>query len=360
MLFGFRARNSTTTTRSRCRSFLIKSILGAKQKKAGEEISPAHFVYCGYDLQFRFVTAATVFATTMFALSMRLSLSVLLRMLLLLTLGVPLLLSLCMLLLLILSMFLWCGIRMNTRLLGRVLSTLLSETAALLYGRVILTRCPGRGILRMAAVHGSEITPIRMCHLHMVLLLPGRRDMVLPRKRSLLRRRASLDATGPAIEARTVINRRMVDHGPVFVDIVDHRPVHIHHRGVIRKVATLPASAAKTNAAVAKPIVHATVETNVGTPIPCMKEVSATTPSPVTRRPQQTNLRWSNPHARNPVITVTAISPITRIPQIPVARADRLRINRQHRRRNPDRNKHAGKRSCRQKRKSRTHYKLTD
>jgi hypothetical protein len=174
------------------------------------------------------VTAATMFATTMSTLSMRLSLSVLLWlslrmllfMLLLLVLRVPLLLSLCMLLLLILSMFLWCSIRMNARLLGRVLTTLLSDAAVLLYGRVILTRCPGRCILRMAAVHGSEITPVRMCHLHMVLLLTGRRDMVLPRERSLLHRRACLDAAVPAVEARAVINRRMVDHGPVFVNIV--------------------------------------------------------------------------------------------------------------------------------------------
>ncbi len=72
----------------------------------------------------------------------------------------------------------------------------------------------------MAAIHGSEITPIRMRHLHMVLLLSRRRNVVLPRKRSLLRRRTSLDAAVPAVEARTVVNRRMVNHSPVFIYVL--------------------------------------------------------------------------------------------------------------------------------------------
>jgi hypothetical protein len=308
------------------------------------------------------VIAATVIAATMPTLSMRLCLSVLLslRMLLLLILRVLLLLSLCMLLLLILSMFLWCSIRMNTSLLSRVLTTLLSETTALLYGRVILTRCPGRCILRMPAVHGSEITPISMRNLQMILLLSSWRDMVLSRERTLLRRRTSLDTAVPAVEARTVIDRRMVNHRAVFVNIVDHGSIYVNDCGVIRKVPALPASAAKANAAVAEPVVHAAIETNVRPPISRVEDISATTPSPITRRPQQTNLRRPNPHTWNPVITLRTVSPIAGVPQIPIARADRLRINRQHRRRNANRNKHSSKRSSRYQRKSRTHYKLTD
>ena len=272
-----------------------------------------------------------MFATTMPTLSMRLGLCVLL----LLRLRMLLLLNLCMLLLLVLSMLLRCSIRMNTRLLSGVLTTLLSEAAVLLYGRVILSRCPGRCILRMAAIDRCKVTPIRMRHLHMALLLSRGCDMVLPSKRSLLCRGASLDAPVSAVEARTVINRRMVNHGPVFINIVDHGPIHVDDRGVVRKVASLPASAAKANAAVAKPVVHATIETNVRPPISRVEDISATAPSPITRRPQHSNLRRPNPHSRNPVITLRTISPIARVPQISIARADRLRINRQHRRRNP-------------------------
>ena len=57
----------------------------------------------------------------------------------------------------------------------------------LLYGRVILARCPGRCILRMAAIDRRKVAAVRVRHLYMTLLLSGRRDMVLPRKRRLLR-----------------------------------------------------------------------------------------------------------------------------------------------------------------------------
>jgi len=73
--------------------------------------------------------------------------------LLLLGLCMLLLLNLCMLLLLILSVFLGSSIRMDTRLLGRVMTALLSETTVLLHRRVIFARCSSRCILRMPAIH---------------------------------------------------------------------------------------------------------------------------------------------------------------------------------------------------------------
>jgi len=184
--------------------------------------------------------------------------------------------------------------------------------------------------------------------------------MILPRKRGLLRRRTSLYATRAAVEARTIVDRRVVDHRIVDVRIVDHGPIHVDDCGVIRKAVANPAPSAKTDATVTESIVHAAIETDVRPPITSVEDEGATAPAPVARRPQQTKLRRPNPHTRNPVVPRITIRPIAGVPEIAVSRANRLRINRQHRGCKTDRDKDPGKRCGWRNRESRTYNNLTN
>ena len=249
---------------------------------------------------------------------------------------------------------------MDACLLSRVLSTLLSEATTLLHRRVILARCSGRCHLRMPAIHRGKVATIRMRHLHMVLLLSRCTNMVLPRKRSLLSRLTRLNPACAAIEARPVVDRRAVNHRIVDVRIVDHGPVHIDDCGVIRKAVADPAPSAKTDATITESIVHAAIEANVRPPVPSMKDICATAPAPVARRPQQTNLWRPNPHTRNPVVARITVRPVAGVPEIAISGANRLRINRQHRRCKTDRDKDPGKRCGWRNRESRTHNNLTN
>src|SRR5580704_16509113 len=212
---------------------------------------------------------------------------------------------------------------------------------------LILRSHPGTGesrVLRTPAVYRCKVTAIRMRHLHMVLLFDCGINMVLPRKRSFLCTRACLDTTVASIKARAgevIVN----DHRIVHIRVVDHRPVHVDDGCVIRKAVAHPASAAKADAAVAKAVVHATVEADMRPPVSGMEDIHAATPAPITRRPQQPGLWRPNPHTGNPVITLIAIGPVARIPEIAISRANRLCVNRQHWRGNGHRNKDSGKRS---------------
>ncbi len=100
-------------------------------------------------------------------------------------------------------------------------------------------------------------------------------------------------------------------------------------RSVVVECATNPVTADEAGADVTEAVIHAAIKPDMGTPIACMPGVDTTTPAPVTRGPQNSNLRRPYPYAGNPVIALRTPSPVARRPEIAVLWARGLNINRQ-------------------------------
>src|ERR1700723_3379078 len=107
------------------------------------------------------------------------------------------------------------------------------------------------------------------------------------------------------------------------------------------KAPTTPVPALISDSEIAEAVIDAAVETYVRSPIPCVPDVDAITPTPVARSPQHSN-RWGHhPRAGHPVVTIWSPRPVTRRPDVVGPRTNRLRVNRDRRRRHRDRNAYA-------------------
>lgn len=82
---------------------------------------------------------------------------------------------------------------------------------------------------------------------------------------SLASRGASHDPTA-TVEARTIC-RGVADHGAIDVGVAYHDRVHMHHRCVVAEMAAFPPPADKAHSEVSETVIHATVESNMRTPI---------------------------------------------------------------------------------------------
>src|ERR1700689_4463853 len=119
-----------------------------------------------------------------------------------------------------------------------------------------------------------------------------------------------------AVEARMVDDGRVVDHGPVDVDVSHDRRIHVHHRGVIGKYSASPFAAHEAHAAVAETVVNAAIEPNVRTPVACVPAVNTAPKAPVARCPEHADARRSYPYAGHPVVANRAVGPISWRPKI--------------------------------------------
>ncbi len=206
-------------------------------------------------------------------------------------------------------------------------------------------------VLRMPAVRRGEVRPVRMRHLHMLLLLRGRRHMVLMLVAGLLRARTSLYPAVTTIEARVIVDHRVVHVDVLDVRVTDHCPIHIHDRRVIREVTAIPPPAVEAGAAIPEAVVDAAVEADMRPPVAGVEDEGATSPAPVAGRPKHADRRRLHPHTGNPVVPLRTIRPVAGIPEIAIARADRLGIHRQCGRPETDRDKDAGERRKRRQAK---------
>jgi len=136
-----------------------------------------------------------------------------------------------------------------------------------------------------------------------------------------------------------VMNDRLIDIG-----VVNYGSVHVHDRGVVSKVTAAPFTADKADSHEPEAVVHAAVVANMQTPVAIMEKVVPTFPAPIRRRPKIARLRSRYPCAGDPIVAILTVGPVARRPQVSVIGAWRLHINRQHRRRNVDADKHSGKR----------------
>lgn len=170
-----------------------------------------------------------------------------------------------------------------------------------------------------------------MLHLHRrPLNMPLIHRRLLPRIRPVIH-----PARSPIITH--AVHRDIVDHPPVDISIMDHRRIHTSHRRIIPEATTIPFPAIISRTAIPATIIDATVISHMRSPISHMPGIHATIPTPVSRRPIQTNRGRRRPITRHPII-VTGIlipGPVTGYPKISLHRARWLYVYRNCRRRNP-------------------------
>ena len=130
------------------------------------------------------------------------------------------------------------------------------------------------------------------------------------------------------------INGNVIHHRSV-VSVVNIGDVNIVDSAVVIERSIAPCSARVSIAGVAKTVVDASVKADMRPPVTRMPQERLTTPSPVTMRPQNADLRRHHPGSGYPEIAFRPVCPITRGPDITDTGAKRLRIYRQRRRSDP-------------------------
>lgn len=116
------------------------------------------------------------------------------------------------------------------------------------------------------------------------------------------------------------------------VSVVDDVVVHVIYCRVVEEMPVVPAPAFITVTEVTVAVVNTAIETYGRAPIARIENIAVAAPAPIARSPKETDLWSQHPCARHPVI-FTIPSPIPWRPNITVARANRLIVNGQLRRR---------------------------
>src|SRR5580704_838305 len=133
-----------------------------------------------------------------------------------------------------------------------------------------------------------------------------------------------------AVVADAVHRRRIVDHRCV-VNVVNLGDVYVVNRAVVVKVSAVPAPALIAMTEVAVAVIDPAIETYVGTPVPVIEVEPVPAPGPISRRPEQTGFWSQHPCSRHPIIIVVAVGPVSGYPNIILAGAKRLVVDRQGR-----------------------------
>jgi hypothetical protein len=122
---------------------------------------------------------------------------------------------------------------------------------------------------------------------------------------------------------------------------MNNRGVHVRDAAIVEILPAPPVAAIESGAWVAESIINATVEANCGTPITGIPRIEPIGKGPVARSPKKTYLRGKNPEARDPVVAVNAVCPVTRFPEIAGTWTKRLAIDGKDRWADADRNSDA-------------------
>ena len=172
----------------------------------------------------------------------------------------------------------------------------------------------------------------------MLLLVRGYGGVPLVLGHPFLRAGLVADAARAAAEGHVAIpsNEASLHAPPVLEGFVDIPAVHMHYKGVIGEDPAAPLAAGKAEAAITVAVIHAAIVADVPAPVAGMEDIEAVRPAPVAGRPQSALIGRRNPRARNPVVAVVAIGPVTGHPHQAGLRAVGLHIDRQLRRCNTD------------------------
>src|SRR5208282_4473668 len=177
-------------------------------------------------------------------------------------------------------------------------------------------------------IHRCPLLRIAAGGLHLLRLSSYRTDVSRVCGSLLFRCWACVDPT-----LSTVIGNMIdiFDDDPGVVNVVDLRHIHIQHSSVIEKVSVIPTSSLKAVSEITETVINSTVKAYLWTPIAVVEDKPAATPTPVAGRPQKPNFGRHYPRAGNPVVIIVigVPSPVPWGPEIAVARAYRLFVNRQ-------------------------------
>ncbi len=139
-----------------------------------------------------------------------------------------------------------------------------------------------------------------------------------------------------------MVELRIADFHRVFVHIVHVHNVDVVDRPVVVETAAAPVAALVTDTTVAEAVIDASVEANVRAPVACMVDEGGAAPAPVSGGPEEADLRGTYPGAGDPEVAVRTVGPVPGGPEKAVARADGLRVDRQRRRAEADRDDDLG------------------
>ena len=169
-----------------------------------------------------------------------------------------------------------------------------------------------------------------------VLVVPlhrGRLEVMIVFSHHFMRRGTCTQSTGSAVEGHVIIH---VNHS-VVVYVRHVHAADVHDRTVIKERTTAPITTLESNTGITEAVVHTAVEADMRTPVAAVPAIDTARPTPVAGGPEQARLRRHHPGTRHPVITVLAVRPIPRRPDVAHRRKWRLHVHRQHRRRYRDR-----------------------
>src|ERR1700733_2128462 len=197
------------------------------------------------------------------------------------------------------------------------------------YGVGEISRARRRGNRRMTVIAGSAQFRIAARCLDLLPLCWRRFDMRPSRNRRFCGSGLGANAAIAAIEA----DSRYADvvHDRFVVDIGEVHGTDVDGRAVIEKMSALPITALVASAAIAETIVHAAVESDLGSPVSGVPNEYGAVGCPISRRPQIAGLRCFNPRTGHPVIILDVITPgpVARRPDITVSGKRRLIIDGQ-------------------------------
>src|SRR5579863_5279431 len=151
-----------------------------------------------------------------------------------------------------------------------------------------------------------------------------RGDVFLLRIGAILNRWSGGDPTCASVVADPV-HCRIVDHRGV-VSVVNVGDVHVIHRTVVFELSVIPTAAFIALTTVTEAIIDSAIEAYVRPPIAFIEGKCAAVPTPITGGPEITGLRSHDPGARHKEVTVRAVGPVARRPEIALSGHGRLLV----------------------------------
>jgi len=136
-----------------------------------------------------------------------------------------------------------------------------------------------------------------------------------------------LDSTAPSVVAHIVA---VILHA-VLVNIVEVCR-YVCYGAIVIETPVIPITTIVTKAGIPEAVIDAAVVTDVGAPVTRVEEIDAIVKAPPRWSPERTDVRRQNPCSGNPVVAATRVGPITRRPNVIIARSGRLAVLRERRR----------------------------
>jgi hypothetical protein len=143
------------------------------------------------------------------------------------------------------------------------------------------------------------------------------------------RPRSSRDSTLTSV-VTYVVHGDVADDDRLVVDVPNI--CNVVYGSVVKEDPTIPVTSLIAKTRVAETVVDAAVESDARAPVALMINEHAIAPSPITRSPQESGLRYQDPRPRHPEISIITVSPVSGCPDVALARANRLHIHGQRRR----------------------------